>query len=250
MDKKSKRIVGVLLLIILALSGILLQKNITKAPVAPVIKDVGKDTPPPLTITNKTIKEDTFTGSMSVIVGTSVLARTAQAYITDEVAAFKKSADEDVPAMRASFGADAPLSKYTIDIKATPIKSDVTDSIVIDQYMYTGGANGNSSYKVFTASRKTGELLEISDIVIPSKQDAFVATVKKELKAWRPEGTKESVVFAEDVDTLTLSSFANWSYSTKNLMIYFDKYAIGPGALGAIAFPIPLLKVKDFIILK
>ena len=33
----------------------------------------------------------------------------------------------------------------------------------------------------------------------------------------------------------------------KNLIIYFDQYQIGPSALGAIVFPLPLDKIKDFL---
>jgi hypothetical protein len=71
--------------------------------------------------------------------------------------------------------------------------------------------------------------------------------VKKELNTWHPEGSDVSPVFPDEVKGLEFNSFTNWSLNDKNLIIYFDKYSIGPGALGAVEFPLPLNKISNFL---
>ncbi len=246
MGKKSKIIIGILILVILAFGGIFLKRK-TVLPVVDTSINNNKKTSMPILITKEDIKETNFTGSRSVIHGQSLLAETSQLYIEKTIKEFKQSADEDVPSMRTKFGLDSPLANYSLDINATYTKSQKTESIIIDQYAYTGGANGNSSYKVFTASISTGRILSFADIIQTSKKEAFTALVKKELANWRPDKSQESVVFPDELKTLIFNSFTNWSYDNNNLVLYFDKYAIAPGALGSIAFPLPLSKIKDFL---
>lgn len=200
-----------------------------------------------ITITQEVISEDNFSGTRSIIAGSGILADSARNYINQTYTEFKKLADEDVPTRRLEFGEDAPPSTYTIDIKATYTKSLKTESIIIDEYIYTGGANGSSSYKVFTASNASGKILSLEDVIQADKQIAFTVFVKNQLLAWRPDSTSSQVVFKEEIEKLTFASFANWSFDNNNLIIYFDKYAIGPGALGAVAFPIKLSKLQNFL---
>lgn len=250
MKKKFELIIALLGIVIIVLVFFLFKKNPSSIPNTTIPKENVVNTP--ITSTNKvteeSIKEENFIGTKSIITGSGVLADSARSYIDTTVASFKQSADEEVPDMRAKFGADAPTAKYEIDLKATYIKNPTTTSIVIDQYVYTGGANGDSSYKVFTASNKTDKILALSDIIIPSKQDVFTAFMKKQLLAWKPNGSKYSPVFEDEVSALTFDSFPNWSLGGKNLIIYFDKFAIGPGTLGAVAFPVPISKVQEFLI--
>lgn len=87
--------------------------------------------------------------------------------------------------------------------------------------------------------------MSLSDIIKTEKQTAFTELVKKELNAWKPDGTV--VVFPEAVADLTFNSFKSWTIDDKNINIYFDQYEIGPGVLGAVMFPISLEKIKDFL---
>ena len=200
-----------------------------------------------VSITTKTIKEENFTGKVAVVSGESPIAKAAQAYIDKSVADFRKQADTDVPDMRKQFGADSPTANYEIDIDAKQAAGPKTESIVLDTYVYTGGAHGSSSYKVYTASRATGEMLSLSDVIQTDQQAAFTNFVKKELNAWQPAGSTAPVVFPEDVGSLKFDSFTDWSLDEKNLTLYFSQYEIGPGVLGEVAFPLPLSKVKDFL---
>jgi hypothetical protein len=213
-------------ILILAVAGIFIYyrtKSVPKTeniPTKPV-----EENKTPVSISTKDIKEDNFTGKVALISGSSLVAIKAQTYVDGQVADFRKQANTDVPPMRKEFGADSPTANYEIDIEAKYEKGDKTESAILNVYTYTGGAHGSSFYK----------------------QSAFTAFIKRELTAWRPEGSTGSVVFPEDVEALTFGSFTNWSLGDKNLTLYFDQYEIGPGALGATAFPLPLSKIKDFL---
>lgn len=247
---KNNGIFYMVALVILIIVGLYLKDHRSAGPVPFVDEtkeEVNTEEVNEISITTETIKEKNFSGTMPKISGSSLLATTAKTYIEKTIAGFKKEADADVPDMREKFGADSPISNYTIDITASEVKSTDTHSIVISEYTYTGGANGNSTYKVITASNTSGEILTLADIIKKDKQAAFVSFVKKVLNAWRPEGSSAPVVFPDEVKNLTFNSFTNWSLDDKNLIIYFDKYQIGPGVLGPVAFPIALSKIKDFL---
>lgn len=250
MYKNLKIIIAILSLAVIALAILLYKKsNPTPTPTeSKTTVEQTKKTVVPVSITKKEISETNFSGSKPLIEGSSVLVKEANKYIEQTIADFRTTADNDVPDMRAKFGSDSPTTNYSIDTEAKYIKSNSTESIVLNQYMYTGGANGNSIYKVFTASLKTGKNLSITDEIKPEKQTAFLALLKKKLLAWRPEGSTQSVVFSTEVNSLTMDSLRNWSLDQKNLTIYFDKYAIGPGVLGPVAFTIPLDTLKDFLV--
>ena len=206
-----------------------------------------------ISITTQKITEANFTGTVTVISGTSALAVKMQEYIKTTVDEFRKQANMDVPSIRAKFGADSPPATYEIDpaiyeidINSKYIKSEKTESIVTDVYTFTGGAHGSTVYQVMTADRASGKILALSDIIVKEKQSAFVEFIKKELNSWIPEGSDAPVVFADNVNSLTFDSFVNWSLDSENLIIYFDQYSIGPGVLGVTAFPLPLTKISNF----
>ncbi|MDE2399988.1 MAG: DUF3298 domain-containing protein [Patescibacteria group bacterium] len=245
---KNKAIFYVVILILLVGLGLFLKQ---KKAIAPLVTEnptsQTQENTSPVSIGSKTIKEENFTGTVSTVSGKSILAAKSQAYIDQEVNDFRKQANNDVPPMRQKFGADSPTAQYEIDIEAKYVKSEKTESVSILTYTYTGGAHGNSSYKVITTTLVSGKILSLSDVIKKGKESAFTTYVKKALNDWRPEGSDGSPVFPEDVQALTFNSFANWSLDNTNLIIYFSQYDIGPGVLGPVAFPLPIEKIKDFL---
>ena len=241
---KREGVGALLMLAVIFVAGVIYDNYHTALFVAP---NPEVSSTAPVTISTKKINETNFTGTIPVISGTSPLVSVAQAYIDKEVSDFKKSADTDVPDIRKHFGNDTPSSNYEIDINATYTHGSKTESIVLGQYEYTGGANGNSTYKVFTDDILTGKVLTLSDVIAPEKQSAFTKLLKNELNTWIPEGSDAPVVFKNQVNALTFNSLTNWSMDNTNLIIYFDKYAIGPGSLGPVAFPIPLTKINSLL---
>jgi hypothetical protein len=246
-------IVIVLIVILIAVLGYVHYKTAEMVPAVTGTTTPDTDSAAPavngsISITESKINEANYTGSKPVIVGDGALADAARAYVDQSVKKFGDDADSQVPDLRKKFGNDAPPSHYTIDINAKTVSSATTESIVIDSYVYMGGANGSSLYKAFTA-KSDGTVVGIKDIVSPANYTAFVAYVKKALLAWRPEGSTDPVVIADELSGLTIDSFSNFSFDDKNMTIYFDKYQIGPGALGAVAFPMPLTSVQSYVTL-
>lgn len=234
-------ILVVIIVIVIAVVGYMHYKN-TEVPA-----ETQTTTPSTsITITEDHINEANYTGTKPTITGSGALADATRKYISDSIAAFAAQADKEVPAMRQKYGNDAPPAQYTIDINAKLVEGATTHSIIIDSYLYMGGANGNSIYKAFTADQ-AGKLVGIRDILTPEGQKAFVPFVQKELLAWSPDGTDQPTILQDEIKDLTLDSFSNFSFDDKDFTIYFDKYQIGPGALGAVAFPIPLAKMQAYL---
>lgn len=246
---QNKAYFYIIILVILVGVGLYLKYGKDNSTIIPenITDEQNTETEALISITNKNIKEENFTGKVAVVSGESVITKQAQAYIDQMVADFKQQADTDVPDMREKFGADNPTAQYELDIDAKYLKNGKSVSIIMLTYTYTGGAHGSSVYKVLTSKPSGNEILSLSEVVKSAKQKAFTELVKKELLKWKPAGAGASPVFPEDVQALTFDSFANWSLDDKNLIIYFSQYEIGPGALGSVEFPLPISKIKDFL---
>ncbi len=216
--------------------------NITTTP-----DETPDDTDTQISVSSKELNEENFTGSIPVINGKGEFVDRARAYVDSTLSDFRISANEDVPAMREQFGADSPTANYTLDIKARHVQNSETQSIVLSSYVYTGGANGNNFYKVFTASVPDGKILTLSSLIREERKADFTRLVKDSLLKWRPGGADSMTVFEDAVADLTFQSFDDWSLDDKNLILYFDKYEIGPGALGAVEFPLPVSVIKAFL---
>ena len=214
-------------------------------PYMPILELDKKSDTSTVSITTVSIKEENFTGKKSVIAGGSLLALESNKFINGTIGAFKAQADLDVPNMRKQFGADNPTANYTIDIVAKQLLGSKTEATVINVYTFTGGAHGSSYYKVFNVSAAQDKILSLADVVKNDMQSTFTDIVKIELNNWKPDGS--AVVFPEAVNALTFTSFKNWTLDDKNITIYFDQYEIGPGVLGAVAFPISLDKVNNLL---
>ncbi len=208
----------------------------------PLVTETNSDR---ISITNIDINETNFTGKKPVLSGEGLLITESNKYIDTTIAEFKKQADLDVPDMRKQFGSENPTTNYTLDITAKEITGSKITSVVISIYTYTGGAHGSSYYKVFNVSKEESKLLALVDIITADNQTFFTELVKKELHDWLPEGSP--VIFPEEVDKLTFNSFKNWALDTSSIIIYFDQYEIGPGVLGAVAFPISLEKIQGML---
>jgi hypothetical protein len=215
-------------------------------------EEAGKTPPPeqtltPITITSKEILEENYTGSQPVILGEGKLPETARSYIETLVTEFAAQADAEVPGMREEWGEDSGAASYNIEIGAKLLQSEQTRSIVITEYVYTGGAHGSSSYKALTASSKSGELLSLSDILKEGKKTAFTELAKKKLNGFRPSGSETPVVFPEDVADLSFDSFKNWALDNNDLILYFAQYEVGPGVLGAFELNIPRTELAEVL---
>lgn len=200
----------------------------------------------PATISSTQIDTEYFSGQSVQIQGTSVAAKAAHQHAEERFAAFAQRATTEVPELREQFGPEAPAGTYELRLDASVISGTNTESIVIAEYEYTGGANGMSTYTTFTSLKKGGDLLSLRNIIRPDQTEAFTNEVRNRLTQWAEE-TEGAMLFAEDVSALTFDSFYSWSLSEDMLTIYFSKYAVGPGAIGAITIPLPLSELAAFL---
>lgn len=240
-----------LIILVIAFGGYYFFK--ASKPIA-VDNDESGGTTPAIEISTVPIAEENYSGSRPNIKGEGELASAARKYIEETLTDFKEQADAEVPKLREDFGTEAPTSSYSIDISAWKVGGEKTESVIITVYVYTGGAHGGSSYKVFTASKNSGEILSLGDVVRADNREAFMSFVKGKILTWQPatagaEGASaEPVVFKEDVENLTFESLNNWAFLNDSLVLYFSQYEIGPGVLGAFAVPIPTLEIKEFLL--
>jgi hypothetical protein len=242
----TKKVIGFIVVVIIAFIYVYSTKEPGKE-VAQTVPQEQTAKKEPITITKKDIKEENFTGSSITITGENTLAKTAREYVNTSISDFRARANVEVPDLKKQFGPDVSAAEYSIDFDGTYLESEKTESLVISSYAYTGGANGMSTYKVFTASKADGHIIPVTEAVKKDSQAVFVKAVQDALIAWRPEGMEETPVFKDEVAKLTIADMANWSLDDKNLTVYFDKYAVGPGALGPVAMPIPYAKVRSFL---
>lgn len=202
----------------------------------------------PISIEIEELEEDNFTAKVPVITGSGFIALEAKNYVTERINEFSSQANRDVPAMREQFGQDSPSSNYSIEISAKHIVGPTTEAIVMSLYEYTGGAHGTSVYNTINSSTETGEILTLSDLIKDGQELTFTSFVKGEITKASNSGATTITVFPESVQELTFDSLSNWSLDDKNLVIYFSQYTIGPGALGAIEFPISREKLSPYLV--
>ncbi len=242
---KNTRIV-IIILVLIIVGSYIAKRTKQPEPVVeqPIIQEPDTTTDE-ITIIEKEIKEDNFSGTMPEIKGNNTLANAAHDYVSKVVADFRERSNLEVPDLRKEFGDDVAAAHYTIDIKATHFGGATTETILLDEYIYTGGANGMSLYTAFTDEKATGKILALKDVIILEKQKAFTDLVKKRLLAAGKAGTLS--VFPEDVNKLNFDSFTDFAFDETSLILYFDKYAIGPGATGPVAYKIPVADLSAYL---
>lgn len=183
-------------------------------------------------------KEPNFQAEYTKVNEKSVLAQITNSYVRSQVSQFKDQADNDVPDLRKKFGEP----HYNLIINASYIQGDLTHSVVLSEYRYTGGANGMSTYKTFTVKRDGNLPVKIGDIIPSENEEPLLKIVKDSLLEISGEDGI-SKVDQEAVDKLTFSSLDDWAIGTDSMYFYFDKYEVASGAVGPVEVEIPLLKV-------
>jgi hypothetical protein len=118
-------------------------------------------------------------------------------------------------------------------------------SIVMDNYYFSGGAHGNSNITALNFNPKTGQKIEIYDLIPIDKQELFRNVVLETLKI------KYSIPLSADIEEngflISDSSFTfanNILFQTKKLKLIYQPYEIGPYSLGAIQIEIPIESIK------
>lgn len=242
-----KKVFVLLFIVLIGIAVFAYVKNRNASVPEPIQEEVPVSQPAEpqnVNISEEAVKEQNFTGKRPVFAGTGSLVSLSGQYVDQYFADFKKTADAEVPEMIKEFGPDSSAGKYSLELEANLVIGKDTTSVVMSGYDYRGGANGNSFYKAITVSNETGEQIQITDLIKQEKQQEFVAFVKnKILTEWKDRG-----IFPEAVQMVTMELLSNWSMDENGaLTIYFDKYAVGAGAMGATKLVIPAVDLQKYM---
>lgn len=218
----------------------------------------------------ETVEDDNFVASYPAITGYSIVAKKASSYVRDfleplrieaqKVAEEQNAVKSDIQNPKEEIEekeegiveeeTENSFPSYSADIGTNYFSGDLTESVVLSGFLFTGGANGTSFYKAFTSFKGGDKLLSIQDIIKPNKRDEFVNLVKNKLKEWRPEEIEnvddESFLFEDVLENLSLNDLESWAIDDDTFILYFDEYAVAPGSVGAIMLEIDLKDVSDF----
>ena len=133
-----------------------------------------------------------------------------------------------------------------LSFHAERINGQKYKSLVLEKYQYEGGANGTSSYHVYTYSNGNSKRVSLDDIIKPESKNEFLQYIKSALNKYRIKGDNTPILFEDSIKQLTFEDLNNWSMDNENVMFYFDKYQIGPGVLGSFIFKLPIKDLSSF----
>lgn len=158
----------------------------------------------------------------------------------DAVAAF-------IRAERARFIADAqgaydeylielppyPWRPYALAIEYERTASTGYISYLVDEYVYTGGANGTQLVRSFNYG-PDGTPITLADVIPAEKRSALLVELKSKLNEMNgTEGTGGDT-FAGAIAELTFEDLEHFVLTDSEIVIAFQEYDVAPGAAGAV----------------
>ena len=178
------------------------------------------------------------------------LARTIEALNKNEkneVKAFFEKNERDIQELMAYTGHDF---SYEDEIHLVPERTDdLAFSILMSEYVYLGGAHGDTVFRCFNFDPRSGRDIELDEVVTDLK--GFGRAMFTELSASEdyagyyrdyPEGEQEFF----DAVTPQLDNNGKgltWALDHEGIWAFFDDYTLGPYAMGA---PSVLIRFEDY----
>ncbi|MBQ8592282.1 MAG: DUF3298 and DUF4163 domain-containing protein [Lachnospiraceae bacterium] len=137
-----------------------------------------------------------------------------------------------------------PLPAYSYEVAYTVTQSDERYiSLLKQEYIYSGGAHGNSLYTGIVLDAQTGEVLELDDFLPGLKNERiYLAQYLAEQLAPNMEGLWENY---EDIVVYDVCYQPNFYIEGDALCFPFDAYELGSYAAGPQFAQIPLEKLTD-----
>ena len=130
------------------------------------------------------------------------------------------------------------------DVKAN---NDDFLSIAMTYYTYTGGANGMTVVNAFNINKKANTSFHLKDLF---KADVdYKGIINKEIEEQiklRSDGENE-MFFEGEMGFQGIKDEATFYLTDNNLVLFFEKYEIAPGAMGIPEFAISLASLGDIL---
>lgn len=145
---------------------------------------------------------------------------------------FKEIAEADVALLRR----DSFDSSCYLNISAEDHQTEQYIFYVLNFEEYTGGANTNQYVKTIGLDKKSGDVIELSDIV---NEDLVMDKVAEKLLILDNEG----YLFEGVIDEISFSDLENFYIEDDKLVFLFPKYSIAPGSAGIIDISIDMNEV-------
>ena len=176
--------------------------------------------------------------------------QTLATFTNRRTADFKKSAAEmqrdmaDPKQAKAAGDASPAEMPYAMDIGYTvTAASPEFISLLLTCYENTGGAHPNTTTQSFNYDLKRDQALKLSDLFAPGASYLkFISDYSiKELKKLK---TTDGV---EEGAGPKLENFNSWNITRKGLSLTFDRYQVGPYAVGDHVVTIPYAALKPIM---
>lgn len=135
--------------------------------------------------------------------------------------------------------------KETLQITYTTASSPHTLSYIFTIYEDTLGAHGNTFFKTFTFDTKSGALLPLGDLFIPSSSYLSTLSVISRTKLPALIGQGADTAMIKIGTEPTADNFANFYLDGSNLVLLFPPYAVAPYAAGPQTLRIPLSQLSS-----
>ncbi len=170
--------------------------------------------------------------------------------ISDKIDSFKKESLENWKARLDTIPADKPVPKdpeqpfeFIASWQAAQLNNECL-SLLIKIYYFTGGAHGNEEIYAFNYDIVKKKKIGIEDFFVSAQEalkkisriSAEDITSQLQSRQWKIDDNLKEML---NQGTATVfDNFKNFNFDSHNLILYFQKYQVAPGAVGSLTVTI------------
>ena len=170
--------------------------------------------------------------------------------ISDKIDSFKKESLENWKARLDTIPADKPVPKdpeqpfeFIASWQAAQLNNECL-SLLIKIYYFTGGAHGNEEIQAFNYDIVKKKKIGIEDFFVSppealkkiSRISAQDITSQLQSRQWKIDDNLKEML--NQGTAPVFDNFKNFNFDSHNLIIYFQKYQVAPGAVGSLTVTI------------
>lgn len=157
--------------------------------------------------------------------------RDVSIYIDDAVASFK--------VLVAPVPVGLSSGEYVLDINYSVMESTKTETYIIKNYTYTGGAHGFEDTKTFSYLKDTEERITLDDLF---KKDGYIPALSQVVKDAVLDllGEDANVDMVETGTSQAIENFERFYLKDNSIVFIFPPYAVAPYSEGTVMVEIPV----------